>query len=127
MNLPAEKPSHNPWLDPSRQGALLIVLGLFAAVQVGMELRRRGGEPRHWNDGTITFQVDVNAADWPELAQLPGLGETLARRIVASRQTSGPFRSYADLDRVKGIGPRTIERIRPFLAPLPHDEQMAGD
>jgi competence protein ComEA len=31
---------------------------------------------------TAQFEVDINQAPWPELAQLPGIGETMARRIV---------------------------------------------
>jgi len=67
---------------------------------------------------SASFTVDVNTASWPELAQLPDVGETLARRIVASRQTDGPFADHEDLRRVRGIGSRTLERIRPYLRPV---------
>ena len=72
------------------------------------------------------YQVDVNSADWPELAQAPGLGETLARRIVAERRAHGPYRDHQDLLRVKGIGPKTLDRMRPYLAPLAGDGAVAG-
>ena len=68
---------------------------------------------------TTRFEVDINAADWPELMQLPGIGETLARRIVESRKTSGPFASHDALRRVQGVGPKTLEQIRPYLRPIP--------
>ena len=71
------------------------------------------------------FQVDVNRADWPELIQLPGIGGTLARRMIAERQEHGSFRSIDDLDRVGGIGPRTLERIRPYIAPIANDQAWA--
>ncbi len=61
------------------------------------------------------FRVDVNAADWPEFAQLPGVGETLARRIVEYRASHGPFLSADELLHVPGIGRTTLERITPFL------------
>lgn len=61
------------------------------------------------------FRVDLNAADWPEFAQLPGLGETLARRIVEYRAVHGPFRSVEDLRKVPGIGEKTLDRIATFL------------
>ncbi len=64
------------------------------------------------------FSVDLNQADWPELAQLPGIGETLAKRIVASRLESGPFLSPEDLQRVSGIGPRKFEQMRGYLLPI---------
>jgi competence protein ComEA len=74
----------------------------------------------------VEFQLDVNAASWSEFAVLPGLGETLAKRIVASRESEGPFRDHDDLRRVRGIGPRTLERIRPYLLPIPEIESVAG-
>lgn len=64
----------------------------------------------------VSFQVDLNAAEWPELAQLPGIGEVLAQRIVASREEEGPFHGPEALTRVHGIGPKTVEAVRPFLA-----------
>lgn len=73
------------------------------------------------------FLVDVNQAEWPELAQLPGIGPTLAGRIVSSRDAAGAYRSVEDLRRVRGIGPRKLEAMRRYLAPLPDDTQVAGE
>ncbi|MEN6448897.1 MAG: helix-hairpin-helix domain-containing protein [Thermoguttaceae bacterium] len=74
---------------------------------------------------TARFEVDLNKADWPELMQLPGVGETLAHRIVDSRQVSGPFRDPEDLRRVRGIGPKKLEAIRPYLRPMPGSDVAA--
>lgn len=71
------------------------------------------------------FQVDPNTADWPELAQLPGIGETLAQRIVESRETEGLFLDHEDLRRVRGIGPKTLDRMRPYLLPMPEARALA--
>jgi len=67
----------------------------------------------------IDFKIDVNNAEWPELALMPNIGEQLAKRIVADRTQRGPFKELEDLLRVRGIGPRTLETMRPFLLPLP--------
>jgi len=75
---------------------------------------------------TAEFQVDLNEADWPELVQLPGIGEVLARRIVESRRRDGRFLDHDDLQRVRGIGPRTLDRVRPFLTPMPEHEAVAS-
>lgn len=64
------------------------------------------------------FRVDINSADWPELAQLPEMGESLAQKIVAWRKEHGPFKDLTDLRRVKGIGPKKYESVRPFLRPI---------
>ena len=63
----------------------------------------------------LEFQVDVNSATWVEWMQLPGIGETLSRRIVEDRTEQGPFRSIEDVRRVKGIGPAKMEGMRPWL------------
>lgn len=63
------------------------------------------------------FLVDVNTAAWPELAQVPEIGETLAKRIVEFRKSHGSFQNLETLLDVPGIGPRTLERMRPFLQP----------
>ncbi len=65
------------------------------------------------------FAVDLNRADWPELSLLPGIGETLARRIVAERTRRGRFTEPDDLLRVQGIGRRTLDRMRPIYSPCP--------
>jgi len=75
---------------------------------------------------TALFAVDVNTAGWPELSQLPEIGETLAQRIVSTREAEGPYRDLNDLRRVPGIGPRTLERLKPHLLPLPNQESVAG-
>ena len=61
------------------------------------------------------FQLDINSANWVEWTQLDGIGDQLARRIVADREKNGPFQSVDDLNRVPGIGPKTIEKLRPWV------------
>ncbi len=65
------------------------------------------------------FRVDINTAEWPELVQLPQIGEATARAIVAEREANGPFESLDDVDRrVRGIGPKLIEEIKPYVQPI---------
>lgn len=49
-----------------------------------------------------------------QLLRLPGVGPALCARIVAAR-SERPFRNLEDLDRVKGIGPAKLEKLRPHL------------
>ena len=60
--------------------------------------------------------IDLNAATREELESLPGIGPALAARIIAHRQTHGAFSSVEGLDKVRGIGPATLERIRPYVS-----------
>jgi hypothetical protein len=59
--------------------------------------------------------VDVNRDDAATLSLLPGLGPELALRVVEHRQAYGPYASVEHLAAVRSIGPRTIERIRPWV------------
>jgi competence protein ComEA len=66
-----------------------------------------------------TLDVDrAAAADWE---RLPGIGPALAARIVADRAANGPFLTPEGLLRVRGIGPKTLDRLRPFLRSGPAD------
>jgi competence protein ComEA len=64
---------------------------------------------------TDSPRLDLNRATGAELRLLPGLGDTLARRVEEHRRAHGPFRSVDDLRKVGGIGPVTLERLRPWL------------
>lgn len=57
-------------------------------------------------------RLDVNRASAAELAELPGIGDVLAQRIVDDREQNGPFTCTDDLTRVPGIGARTLEAVR---------------
>lgn len=55
--------------------------------------------------------INVNMAGEAELMRLPKVGPAMAKAIVAAR----PFKSVDDLDRVKGIGVKTLDALRPFV------------
>jgi len=59
--------------------------------------------------------IDPNLASTRELELLPGVGPSLARQIVGVRRERGPFRRIEELRQVRGIGARTLEKLRPFL------------
>ena len=73
--------------------------------------------------GRVRTGIEPDRARWFELTLLPGIGETLARRLVAYREhrrTLGGdyhrvFACPADLTQAKGIGQKTVRRLRPFL------------
>lgn len=60
-------------------------------------------------------RIDPNTASAATLERLPGIGPALAGRVIAHREAFGPFRSARDLLAVRGIGPKTLERIEPYL------------
>ncbi|OGO46110.1 MAG: hypothetical protein A2Z30_04930 [Chloroflexi bacterium RBG_16_64_43] len=60
-------------------------------------------------------RVNLNSAGLAELDSLPGIGPTLAQRIIDERQRHGPFARVEDLLRVSGIGPALLEKIRDLV------------
>lgn len=64
--------------------------------------------------GELTAAIDVNSASEGDLRQLPGVGPKTAGRIVSYRQFRR-FEKLEDLLAVKGVGPATLERIRPWV------------
>jgi competence protein ComEA len=66
---------------------------------------------RHSGPERRTGPLDLDTATEPEIDALPYVGPSLARRIVANRDSLGPFGALAALRRVRGIGPATLERL----------------
>lgn len=59
--------------------------------------------------------IDLNTASAGTLQQLPRIGPKIAARIVAYREAHGPFRRIQDLEQVRGIGAKTLARLKPYL------------
>jgi competence protein ComEA len=98
---------HRRWVECV---LLVAVLGLaIARILPSGDVRADDGRPAAAN---LVHRVDLNRAAWYELADLPGIGEAKARTIVEDREARGPFSALEDLDRVPGIGPATVARIR---------------
>ena len=61
----------------------------------------------------LAGQVDINTADAETIsAELNGIGLSKAKAIVEYREKHGPFRSASDFSLVKGIGEKTVDKIR---------------
>ncbi len=68
------------------------------------------------------FKININQASVDEIVQLPKIGPVLASRIVAYRQKHGYFHKVEDLINVKGVGKKTVERLRPFISVTPIEQ-----
>ena len=75
--------------------------------------------PQKFGRQSTTISLDVNRASQQDFERLPGIGPILAGRIVEYRETRGGFRDIEQLRRVKGVGKKTFERIREFVAVVP--------
>ena len=65
--------------------------------------------------GAASAPVNINTADATLLDSLPGVGPSTADKIVAERQSGGPFASAEDLGRVQGIGPKKLAQLKPLI------------
>src|SRR5262249_18016561 len=123
------------WPRSAQWTAAILLAGIIGLLgyhaYAGMRFGTRASELR--DDGPI-YRMDLNRARAAELNQLPGIGTKLAHPIVNYRKVHGPFHSIDDLRQVSGIGPKTLERIRPWVcvepgeaaadAPVPHAGQL---
>ena len=106
-----------------RKGADLTSLNLAAPLD-GRDADRRpearlDGARRPGSSGTGsasggTALININTASETELEELPGVGPVTAAAIIDYRTQNGPFATVDDLIDVSGIGPSTLEQIRPF-------------
>jgi competence protein ComEA len=60
-------------------------------------------------------KININTATLEEIQLLPGIGESMAKSIVAYRTSHGHFGSVNDLEKVKGIGKKKLAKLRPYL------------
>jgi competence protein ComEA len=60
--------------------------------------------------------VNVNKAKLEELVRVPGIGNSLAERILEYRKANGKFNDWKNLTEVKGIGEKKLARLKPFLS-----------
>ncbi|MBS1272414.1 MAG: ComE operon protein 1 [Candidatus Marinimicrobia bacterium] len=61
------------------------------------------------------MKIFINLADQNDLMKLPRIGPAMSKRIIAHREKNGYFKSFKNLRQVKGIGPATIEKLRPLI------------
>ncbi|MFQ5425287.1 MAG: ComEA family DNA-binding protein [Phycisphaerae bacterium] len=102
-------------------GVVALLFILCCAFFAGRSDRTDGSDRRAME--AVRATIDPNVARWYELAQLPGIGLTLAGRIVqyrTDRAGESPaarsvFVRPEDLMQVRGIGPKKVQRLRPFL------------
>lgn len=120
--LPQAEPALKTHLGISRGDQVFVALLLVVLVVLSsfywVKLSGWGREPvevERLDARRYDFRLEINSATWVEWAQLEGLGEVLARRVVADREKHGPFKSIDDLHRVNGIGPKKLAVLREWL------------
>src|SRR5882724_170906 len=83
---------------------LLTVLLLFSAVSATATTKKPPVQP-----------ININAANFEQLQEVPGIGPATADKILQMRKSYGPFKSVDDLLAIRGIGPKRLEKMRKYL------------
>lgn len=60
-------------------------------------------------------KININSAGIADIVRLPGIGPVLAERIIAYRDSAGPYTEAEDLLNVKGIGEKKLAKIKSHL------------
>jgi competence protein ComEA len=113
----------NRWLLRRIDQAAIAGCCLFFLIALGLYWTAHGGlhgrliEIEHADKTAVDFKVDINTAEINAPITIPEVGQTLAQRIVQYRQQHGPYRTIDDLRHVRGIGPKTLERLRAYVLP----------
>ena len=61
------------------------------------------------------FTIPLNSATKADLERIPGIGPVMAQRILAYKAMNGRFQTVDELLKVKGIGPKKLDKIRPYV------------
>ncbi len=100
------------YLTPQERKFIAIVMIVFIAGAGVQLLLRRDVAPVRWARSVRHFKININTARVDQFQMLPGIGATLAGRIVDYRQQHGPFTSLEDLRKVKGLTAKRWTAIR---------------
>ncbi|MFT3880119.1 MAG: ComEA family DNA-binding protein [Gemmatales bacterium] len=98
-------------LERLRQVVMVSTTGESAASSSAREMQPLRSGPK----SLPSEPLDINTASKEQFMSLPGIGATLADRILEERAEHGPFTSVKDLSRVRGIKGKTLEKLLPYV------------
>ena len=108
-----------------QQDGLVLISSVPAAVSSSVPVDDTSGSAAAQPDETSdtaesgnedpTFPVNLNTATLEQLDTVPGIGEVIAERILAYRESVGQFQTVEELLNVKGIGEKTLQEMREYL------------
>lgn len=120
------------------RGILLCICIAFLALTAGVFLGRNlPGQAKEIpatevieatsdHEQTEDLRPDINDMSKAQLMTIPGIGETLAERIVKYREANGPYRSMDELLNVEGIGEKKLQQIADVMKVGGNHEDSSG-
>lgn len=123
-NTGSAEPGPRDWQKWGSLFALILVFWTGRwALDFGLQQRLHDEPVVFTESDPPRFRLDLNTATEGQLKALPNIGPRLARAIVTNREQLGPFEDVEELQRVRGVGPATLDTLRPMLRlssePLP--------
>lgn len=112
--------------SPVNDGQTVLVPYKPEMVQAGSSVQASGNSPSQGagrnisggpngasiQSGFVSGLVNINTANQEQLDTLPGIGPSLAQRIIDYRESSGPFQDIEDIKNVSGIGDKKYENLK---------------
>ena len=97
--------------------SLCCLILMFVSLNTGFAAEKTAADSvgQAVSGSLITGKIDINSADEEMLTTLPGVGPKTATRIFDYRKANGPFSSVDDLLNIKGIGPKVLDKLKPFI------------
>lgn len=103
------------YLTPQERKFIALIMIVFIMGATVQLLLRRDIAPVRWARSVRRFKININTARADQLQMLPGIGATLAARILDYRRDSGPFKSLEDLENVDGVTDKRFIHIRDLI------------
>jgi len=102
-----------------QQTVFWLVIGMLFCIVIWLAFYECGPKNicQNYDDSSreLIFLIDLNNAHNSEVLQLPGIGPTLAARILEHRNDVAPFENAADLQKIQGIGPKKSAAVLPYI------------
>jgi competence protein ComEA len=122
FNRPAGAP-RGPWwkqlkLTPSMGVAVAVLIAGAVGSWYTRHMHGASAAKAGLTEGSL--RVNINTATLTELESIPGIGETLAKQIVAHR----PYTSIDQLVAIRSIGPSSVEKLRTYMKVDGEDERL---
>lgn len=104
------------YLTPQERKFIAIIMIVFIMGAFVQLLFKRDIAPVRWARHVRQFKININTARVDQLQMLPGVGATLAQRIVDYRKQAGAFKTLEDLEDVDGLTEKRFGKIKELIA-----------
>jgi competence ComEA-like helix-hairpin-helix protein len=101
------------WYNPFPSLNVLSIILLYSMTNAAPPEPVTGTAPK--KESPVQAKININTAPAMELQKLPGIGPSLAQRIIEFRSQNPPFRRIEDLLIIKGINRKVLNKIRPYI------------